>query len=142
MGRAATVGDQTARGQQQPASASQNFARAMSMPRNQKWITKVNKPLTAFIVLLVCHGCANTPSRQAAAIKEMDARAVANCALISTIHGKSLLGGAASTSAANAVVDVKEQAAGLGANVIVMQRVDNGDMYTPASATAKAYKCN
>ena len=105
-------------------------------------MAKVNRPLTAFLVLLVCQGCANTPSRQAAAVKEVDARAVANCALISTIHGKSLLGGAASTSAANAVVDVKEQAAGLGANVVVMQRVDSGDMYSPASATAKAYKCN
>jgi hypothetical protein len=112
------------------------------MPRNQEWMAKVKRPLTAFLVLLVCQGCANTPSRQAAAVKEVDARAVANCALISTIHGKSLLGGAASTSAANAVVDVKEQAAGLGANVVVMQRVDTGDMYTPASATAKAYKCN
>jgi hypothetical protein len=112
------------------------------MPRNQKWTTRVNKPLTAFIVLLVCHGCANTPSRQAAAVREMDARAVANCALISTIYGKSLLGGATSNSAANAVVDVKEQAAGLGANVVVMQRMDSGDMYTPASAIAKAYRCN
>ena len=112
------------------------------MPRNRKWFTNVNKLLTAFIVLVVCHGCANTPSRQAAAVKEVDARAVANCALISTIHGKSLLAGSASTSAANAVVDMKEQAAGLGANVVVILRVDIGDMYTPASAIAKAYKCN
>jgi Domain of unknown function (DUF4156) len=113
-----------------------------SRGRNQKGICRVKQFITAVAVLLMCQGCANTPSRQAAAVKEMDARAVASCALISTIHGKSLLGGAASNSAVNAIVDVKEQAAGLGANVVVLQSVDSGNMYTPATATAKAYKCN
>ena len=47
-----------------------------------------------------------------------------------------------STSAANALIDAKEQAAGLGANVVVIQRVDGGSMYTPATATVKAYRCN
>jgi transposase len=37
---------------------------------------------------------------------------------------------------------VKEQAAGLGANTVVLQSVDPGGMYTPGVATGKAYKCN
>jgi hypothetical protein len=117
-------------------------ALGMSRGRNLRGNCKVNMLLRTVAALLICQGCANTPSRQAAAVREMDTRAVANCALISTIHGKSLLGGAATNSATNALVDVKEQAAGLGANVVVMQNVDNGSMYVPATATGKAYRCN
>jgi hypothetical protein len=99
--------------------------------------------LSATVALvLLCQGCANVPSSQAAAVKEVDATQVAKCALISTIRGKSLLSGGVATSAANALVDAKEQAAGLGANVIVIQRVDAGSTYAPASATVKAYRCN
>ena len=93
-------------------------------------------------LVLLCQGCASVPSSQAAAVREADAKQVTQCALISTIRGKSLLSGGVSTSAANALVDAKEQAAGLGANVIVIQRVDGGSTYAPASATVKAYRCN
>jgi hypothetical protein len=93
-------------------------------------------------VLLICQGCVSTPSRQAAAVKELDTRQVANCTLISTIVGRSLFGGVGSAGAANAIVDAKEQASGLGANVIVVQQVDNGSVYATGSATAKAYRCN
>jgi hypothetical protein len=93
-------------------------------------------------LVLLCQGCANVPSSQAAAVREADAKQVTQCALISTIRGKSLLGGGVAASAANALIDAKEQAAGLGANVVVVQSVDGGSMYTPASATVKAYRCN
>ena len=102
----------------------------------------VRYPLAAALVLLICHGCANTPSRQAATLKEATARDVARCALISTVVGKSLMGGAAATSANNAIVDAKEQAAGLGANTVVLEKMDGGDTYAPATATLKAYRCN
>ena len=96
---------------------------------------------TAALVLL-CQGCANMPSTQAAAVKEVDATQVGKCALISNITGKSLLAGGVATSASNAMTDAKEQAAGLGANVVVVQGVDGGSMYTPATAKVKAYRCN
>ena len=106
------------------------------------WATRVNKLLPVFIVLLVCQGCASTPSHQAAAVKEADARQVAKCTLISTIVGKSLIGGVGSTGATNAIVDAKEQASGLGATHVVILSVDSGSMYSTGTATAKAYKCN
>jgi len=62
--------------------------------------------------------------------------------LISTITGKSLIGGVGATSASNALIDVKEQASGLGATHIVVQSVDEGSMSTPGVARARAYKCN
>jgi hypothetical protein len=72
----------------------------------------------------------------------VDAKDVSRCALISNVRGKSLLTGGTSTNAANALVDAKEQAAGLGANVIVIQNVDPGTAYTTALAAVKAYRCN
>ena len=102
----------------------------------------MNNFLIAAAVSFVCVGCTSTPSRHAAAVKEADARQVSNCTLISSIAGKSLIGGVGETGATNAIVDAKEQAAGLGANVIVIQQVDPGSMYATGTATAKAYKCN
>jgi hypothetical protein len=87
-------------------------------------------------------GCATNPSTQATAIREVTARDVTNCTLISTITGKSLIGGVSATSATNALIDAKEQASGLGATHIVVQSVDEGSMYTPGTARVKAYKCN
>jgi hypothetical protein len=101
----------------------------------------VNELLTFVAVLVIGQGCANTPSRYAAAVKEVDPRQVAHCTLISTITGRSLIGGG-SVGATNAIVDVKEQASGLGATHVVMQSTDDGSMYSPATATAKAYRCN
>jgi hypothetical protein len=99
--------------------------------------------LSATVALaLLCQGCVNNPSTQAAAVREVDASQVSKCALISNITGKSLLAGGVSTSAANALLDAKEQAAGLGANVVVIQGVDGGSMYAPATARVKAYRCN
>ena len=92
--------------------------------------------------LLLCQRCATNPSTQAAAIKEVTARQVMNCTLISTITGKSLIGGVGATSASNALIDVKEQASGLGATHIVVQSVDEGSMSTPGIARAKAFRCN
>jgi hypothetical protein len=102
----------------------------------------VKSLLAAALVLVICQGCATTPSRQAATLKEATARDVTRCALISTIVGKSLMGGAVATSANNAIVDAKEQAAGLGANAVVLEKVDSGGAYAPATATLKAYRCN
>jgi hypothetical protein len=96
----------------------------------------------AAALVLLCQGCVSAPSSQAAAVREVDAKQVTQCALISTIRGKSLLNGGVSASAPNALIDAKEQAAGLGANVVVVQSVDGGTMYTPATATVKAYRCN
>ncbi len=109
--------------------------------RHRSGFLAVNKLLTLAAVLVIGQGCASTPSRYAAAVKEVDARQVANCTLISTVTGRSLIGGS-SVAATNAIVDVKEQASGLGATHVVMQNVDEGSMYSPATATAKAYKCN
>ena len=75
----------------------------------------MNRLFWAMAGLLLCQGCATNPSTQAAAIKEVTARQVMNCTLISTITGKSLIGGVGATSASNALIDVKEQASGLGA---------------------------
>ena len=102
----------------------------------------MNRLLTVASIALLAQGCANSPSREAAAVKELDARQVANCTLLSTIVGRSLVGGVGSVGATNAIIDAKEQASGLGANVVVIQQVDNGSVYSTASATAKAYKCN
>ena len=102
----------------------------------------MNRLCWAIAGLLLCQGCATNPSTQAAAIQEVSARQVMNCTLISTITGKSLIGGAGATSASNALIDVKEQASGLGATHIVVQSVDEGSMSTPGVARAKAYKCN
>ena len=101
----------------------------------------MNRLLSAIAGLLLCQGCATNPSTQAAAIKEVAARQVTNCTLISTITGKSLIGGM-TTGATNALVDAREQASGLGATHIVVQSVDEGSMYTPGIARVKAYKCN
>ena len=90
----------------------------------------------------MCQGCASNPSTQAAAIKEVAARQVTNCTLISTITGKSLIGGMGATGATNALVDAREQASGLGATHIVVQSVDEGSMSAPGIAKVKAYKCN
>jgi hypothetical protein len=62
--------------------------------------------------------------------------------LISTITGKSVMGSVGGTGGANALIDVKEQASGLGATHIVVQSVDEGSMSSPGIARAKAYKCN
>ena len=102
----------------------------------------MNRLLCTIAGLLLCQGCATNPSTQEAAIKEVTARQVMNCTLISTITGKSLIGGVGATSASNALIDVKEQASGLGATHIVVQSVDEGSMSTPGVARAKAYRCN
>ena len=102
----------------------------------------MNKLSAAAILALLCQGCVNNPSTQAAAVREADASQVGKCALISNITGKSLLAGGVATSGANALIDAKEQAAGLGANVVVVQGVDGGSMYAPATARVKAYRCN
>ncbi len=102
----------------------------------------MNRLLPAIAGLLLCQGCATNPSTQAAAIKEVAARQVTNCTLISTITGKSLIGGMGATGATNALVDAKEQASGLGATHIVVQNVEEGSMSTPGIARVKAYKCN
>lgn len=102
----------------------------------------MNRLLLAIAGLVLCQGCATNQSTQAAAIKEVAARQVTNCTLISTITGKSLVGGVGATGAANALVDAREQAAGLGATHVVVQSVDEGSMYTPGIAKVKAYKCN
>jgi hypothetical protein len=96
----------------------------------------------AVLLLVLCQGCVNNPTSQAAAVREMDASQVGKCALISNIVGKSLLSGGVATSAANAMIDAKEQAAGLGANVIVLQGKDPGSAYAPAMVRVKAYRCN
>ena len=102
----------------------------------------MNRLFAIAALSLFGQGCANIPSTQAAAVREMDASQVGKCALISNITGKSLLAGGAATSPVNAMTDAKEQAAGLGANVVVVQSVDGGSMYTPATARVKAYRCN
>ena len=102
----------------------------------------MNRLLTAVLTLFICQGCATNPSSQAAAIKEATARQVTDCALISSITGKSLLGGGTTAAATNALVDAKEQASGLGATHIVVQSVDGGSLSTPGTAKVKAYKCN
>jgi len=102
----------------------------------------LNRLLTSVIALLVCQGCVSNPSTQAAAIKEVTAKQVTNCTLLSTITGKSLFGGGGSAAATNALVDAKEHASGLGATHVVVQSVDGGNMSTPGTATVKAYKCN
>ena len=102
----------------------------------------MNRLLSAIAALLLCQGCATNPSTHAAAIKEVAARQVTNCTLISTITGKSLIGGAGTMGATNALVDAKEQASGLGATHIVVQSVDDGSMSTPGTARVKAYRCN
>jgi len=102
----------------------------------------MDKLIAAVALMVLCQGCATPPSRYAAAIKEVDARQVANCTLISTVVGKCLIGGGSSIAAENAVVDAKEQASGLGATHVVIQSVDGGSMVAPATATAKAYRCN
>jgi len=45
----------------------------------------MNRLLWAIAGLVLCQGCATNPSTQAAAIKEVTARQVMNCTLISTI---------------------------------------------------------
>ena len=102
----------------------------------------MNRLLSAIAGLLLCQGCATNPSTQAAAIKEVAARQVTNCTLISTITGRSLIGGMGATGATNALIDAREQASGLGATHIVVQSVDEGNMSTPGTARVKAYKCN
>ena len=102
----------------------------------------MNRLLAAAALAILCQACANSPSTQAAAVREVDASQVGKCALISNVTGKSLLAGGVATSAANAMTDAKEQAAGLGANVVVIQGVDGGSMYAPATARVKAYRCN
>jgi hypothetical protein len=102
----------------------------------------LNKILAIAVASLICQGCASIPSRQASAVKEADARQVANCALISNIVGRSLVGGMGATGEANALVDAKEQASGLGATHIVVQGVDAGTAYKPATVSVRAYKCN
>jgi hypothetical protein len=92
--------------------------------------------------LLLIQACSSVPSRHAAAIKEVDANQVANCTLISTIVGRSLIGGVGTTGATNAIVDAKEQASGLSATHVVIVSADSGTMYSSGTATAKAYKCN
>jgi hypothetical protein len=92
--------------------------------------------------LLTCQGCAAPPSRYAATVREVDAKQVERCTLLSTVPGKSLMAGVGSIGVTNAINDAKDTAAGLGANTIVVQSVDNGNAYTPASVTVKAYRCN
>lgn len=102
----------------------------------------MNRLLTAITALLLCQGCATNPSTHAAEIKEVAARQVTNCTLISTITGKSLIGGVGSMGATNALVDAREQASGLGATHIVVQSVDDGSMSARGTARVRAYKCN
>jgi phosphoheptose isomerase len=104
--------------------------------------TDVDGRMLIVAALLLCQACANTPSRHAAAVREADARQVTNCTLLSSITGRSLFGGVGTTGSANAIVDAKEQASGLGGNVIVLQGVDDGSMTVPATAAARAYRCN
>ena len=102
----------------------------------------MNRLLTAATALLLCQGCVTNPSTQAAAIKEVAARQVTNCTLISTITGRSLIGGVGPAGATSALVDAKDQASGLGATHVVVQSMDEGSMSTPGTAKVKAYRCN
>ena len=94
------------------------------------------------MIVLGCDGCAAPPSRYAATVKEVDAKQVQGCALLSTVLGRSLMVGVGSIGVTNAINDARDNAAGLGANRIVVESVDGGNSYTPATVTVKAYKCN
>jgi len=98
--------------------------------------------IAAAIVLLMCQACAAPPSRYAASVIEVDAKQVQGCALLSAVVGRSLMVGAGSIGVPNAINDARDNAAGLGANRIVIDKVDSGNVYTAATVTAKAYKCN
>ena len=102
----------------------------------------LNGSLAAVLALLLCHGCAAPQSRYAATVKEVDNREVANCALLSTVVGRSSMVSLGSIGATNAINDAKDNAAGLGANRIVVVSTYDGNAYTPGTATVKAYKCN
>ena len=97
---------------------------------------------TTVSIFLLCQGCAAPPSRYAATVKEVDAKQVDGCALLSTVPGRSLMVGVGSVGVTNAINDARDNAAGLGANRIVVESVDSGNAYTPATATVKAYRCN
>jgi hypothetical protein len=117
----------------------------MSLRRERRGAAEscgLNPSLVAVVALLVCQGCAAPQSRYAATVKEVDAREVANCALLSTVLGRSLMVGVGSIGVTNAINDAKDNAAGLGANRIVVVSTDSGNAYTPGTATVKAYKCN
>lgn len=98
--------------------------------------------LAAVVLLLICQGCAAPQSRYAATVKEVDASQVEKCTLLSTVLGRSLMVGVGAIGVTNAINDAKDNAAGLGANRIVIVSTDSGNAYTPGTATVKAYKCN
>jgi hypothetical protein len=87
-------------------------------------------------------GCASVPSPQASRVKEADDRMVANCELLGTIVGSSLIGGVVDTGAINSMVSVKEQAAAQGATHVVFSGIDGGNQFATGRATARAYRCH
>ena len=100
----------------------------------------MNRLATTVSLLLLCQGCAAPPSRHAATVKEVDAKQVEGCALVSTVPGRSLMVGVGSIGVTNAINDARDNAAALGANRIVVESMDGGNAYTRATATA--YRCN
>jgi len=93
------------------------------------------------VIALLLGGCAVAPSQAAAQVKEADASMVAGCELIGTVVGSSMIGGIVTTGATNAMVEVREKAAALGATHIVFVSVDSGSTYSTGRAVARAYKC-
>jgi len=84
-------------------------------------------------------GCATSPSRDAAKVKEADERMVASCQFLGSVQGSSGWGGlAASTGTQNARNEAQEQAARLGATHVVWAAAAGG--FAP-SAAGRAYRC-
>ena len=105
-------------------------------------ITRVSGLAALVVMMLFCGACAAPASRYAATVKEVDAKEVQGCALLSKVLGRSLMVGVGSIGVTNAINDARDNAAGLGANRIVVDSVDAGNAYAPATVTVKAYRCN
>lgn len=94
------------------------------------------------ILLPLLAGCATTPSPQAVAVQDADAKMVDGCQFVGDVLGASPLGVVfGSMSTANAREIAQEQAAGRGATHIVWGAITPPSFGSGASANGKAYRC-
>lgn len=99
-----------------------------------------NQSFALILAALIVSACAANPSPAVRGIQETDASRVKGCEPLGGIHGSSILGGlAASTAMGNAKNEALEQAVEKGATHVVWGNVEGN--YNGASASGQAYRC-
>jgi len=103
-------------------------------------VRQVMIPFIAGIVLFSLHGCLPMFSNQGALVRvERNSAMIRGCRLMGTVRGTSSIGWSASQKAERALHELRNRAALIGANAVVI--VSRDSMFKGTVLRGKAYDC-